>query len=208
MKKKLFVGLLFGISLLPAPVLAESIEGKEDLYHSNMIDPHTYIRGGTLADLNESQTIKPMPRSSQEKTYTIPGKKGTITSNVWRSTSGTTSGNTIQWNYQVSAVYSGSQKVESIRTTWNATASMRNSANISLGVSNSGSNATVGSSWRNTTTPTKYWENNNGSKESSYSSNVVISPKGDYRTGTISVIATAKVKLVGDNKPYEISAGA
>jgi hypothetical protein len=37
---------------------------------------------------------------------------------------------------------------------------------------------------------------------------VIVSPKGDYRTGTISVVNTAKVKLSGDKKSYEISAGA
>jgi len=77
-----------------------------------------------------------------------------------------------------------------------------------LGISNSGANAGGGSSWATTSTKTKYWENSNGAKEFTYSSNVIVSPKGDYRTGTISVVNTAKVKLSGDKKSYEISAGA
>lgn len=206
-KTLLFTSLLLGMTLSSISVSADSIEETHDPYNPEVIDPHTYLEGGTPANIEESLPAMPMPRSSQGKSYKIPGNQGTLTANVWRSTSGSVSGNTIQWSYQVSAVYSGSKKVESIRTTWKASASMRNSASISLGVSNSGSNASASSSWSTTSTKTKYWENNNGAKEASYRSNVVISPKKDYRTGTISVVNTAKVKLAGDKKTYEISAG-
>lgn len=198
------------IILFPTPSSAatEQEDVTYDPYHTSEVDPFDYLEGGTLATIEEMSPPRPMPRSSQAKSYTIPGSQGILTSNVWRSTAGRTSGNTLQWDYQVSAVYSGSKKVESIRTTWKASASMRNSANISLGISNSGADAGGGSSWATTSTQIKYWENSNGAKESSYSSNVIISPKGDYRTGTISVFNTAKVKLSGDKKPYEISSGA
>lgn len=117
-----------------------------------------------------------------------------------------TAGNTYQWDYQVSAVYSGKNAVSSIRTTWRGSASLRNSASISLGVSNSGVSAGASSSWQNINTVTKYWENTNGAKESSCRSNMVVTPRKDYRSGTVSIINTARVKLSKDAKPYEISA--
>lgn len=165
------------------------------------------LENATLADTptNDSQNV-PMPRSKNSKSYSIPGGKGTITSNAWRSTSATSSGNTYQWDYQVSAVYSGNYAVSSIRTTWRGSASLRNSASIDLGISDSGVSAGGGSSWQNVNTVTKYWENTNGAKESSYRSNMVVTPKKDYRSGTISITNTARVKLSKDAKPYEISA--
>ncbi|WP_057914071.1 hypothetical protein [Peribacillus muralis] len=205
----LLTSLLF-LSLKIDTVFAEEEDFTYDPYHTSEVDPFDYLEGGTPATLEEMSPLRPipMPRASQDKGYNIPGNQGKLTSNVWRSQVGQTSGNTLQWDYQVSAVYSGSKKVESIRTTWKASASMRNSANISLGISGSGVNTGGGSAWTTTSTKTKYWENSSGAKESSYRSNVIISPKGDYRTGTISVTNTAKVKLSGDKKSYEISAGA
>ncbi|MFT8928816.1 MAG: hypothetical protein ABF969_05720 [Sporolactobacillus sp.] len=174
------------------------------------------LEGGTPATQQENQyssqispnSISIQPLTSQANSYTLPGGEGEITSNAWRSSSGTKSGNTIQWDYQVSAVYSGKYKVESIRTTWQASASLRNSASINLGISGSGVSVGTGSSWNTTKTKKKYWENDNGAKESDYRSNIVVSPSKDYRTGTISIVNTAKVKLKSDAKPYSISAGA
>jgi hypothetical protein len=113
---------------------------------------------------------------------------------------------TLQWSYQVSAVYSGSYDVETIRTTWQGSASLRNSASITLGISQSGGNAGASSSWQTVSTVAKYWENSNGSKTSDYSSNMVVTPAIDYRSSTIGLINTARVKLKADAKPYEISA--
>ncbi|MFE3574036.1 hypothetical protein [Lysinibacillus sp. NPDC059133] len=212
MSKITLLGLatVLGITIIfptPSGAAAEQEDVNYDPHDTSEVGSFENLEGGTSATIEEMSPLRPMPRASQGKSYNIPGSQGTLTSNVWRTTAGQTSGNTVQWDYQVSAVYSGSEKVESIRTTWNASASMRNSANISLGISDSGANAGGGSSWATTSTKTKYWENNNGAKESSYRSNVIVSPKKDYRTGTISVVNTAKVKLSGDKKSYEISAG-
>ena len=148
------------------------------------------------------------PLVSQQKKYSIPGDKGTLISNAWRETGdGTVSGNTLQWEYQVSAVYQGSNEVERIRTTWQGSASLRNGASISLGISGSGVSAGSGSQWQTVKTVEKYWENNNGSKESSWRSNMIVTPKVDYRSGTIGLINTAMVKLKNDAKTYEISSG-
>ncbi len=147
----------------------------------------------------------PVPRASNSRTYNIPGNKGTLTSNAWRSGL-TKSGNTYQGDYQVSAEYSGDYTVQSIRATWQGSASLRNEASISLGVSGDSVSAGVSSSWSTVKTVAKYWENNNGSKNSSYRSNMVISPSVDYRSNTVSIVNTARVKLKDDNKPYEISA--
>lgn len=143
--------------------------------------------------------------SSQAKVYTIPGSKGTLTSNAWRSTYYTISGNTYQWDYQVSAVYDGTYTVERIRTSWQGSASLRNSASISLGLGDSVS-ASASSTWQYTTTVVKYWENSNGATMSWYSSNMYVTPSIDYRDSTISIANTALVKLQGDPMPYQITA--
>lgn len=162
--------------------------------------------GGTPASADENMYNGITPRTAQAKPFTIPGGQGTLTANAWRQTNETTSGNTLQWDYQVSAVYSGSKTVESIRTSWYGGASLKNSASISLGVNASGATVSASSSWQYITTPVKYWENSNGAKSSDYRSNMTVSPKADYRADTISLTNTAKVKLAGDPKPYEITA--
>lgn len=174
-----------------------------DSYEQAQTEPAT---GGTPASADENMYNGITPRTAQAKDFTIPGNQGTLTSNAWRQTNKTESGNTLQWDYQVSAVYSGSKTVESIRTSWYGGASLKNSASISLGISGSGANVGAGSSWQYITTPVKYWENSNGAKSSDYRSNLTVSPKADYRSDTISLTNTAKVKLAGDPKPYEITA--
>lgn len=165
------------------------------------------LKNATVVDTpaDDLQNV-PMLRAKNSKSYIIPGRKGTLISNAWRSTAATSAGNTYQWDYQVSAVYSGNYAVSSIRTTWRGSASLRNSASINLGISNSGVSAGGGSSWQNVNTVTKYWENTNGAKNASYRSNMIVTPKKDYRSGTISITNTARVKLSRDAKPYEISA--
>ncbi len=169
------------------------------------------VVGGTLALPDENQDENQQEgvsfRASQGKKFIIPGGKGTLTANAWRSSYPTTSGNTYQWDYEVSAVYSGDRRVESIRTSWQGGASLRNSASISLGLTNSGITAGSGSSWQYINTPVKYYENIGGYTVSDYRSNLVIRPSVDYRNNTISLINTAKVKLAKDNKTYEITAG-
>lgn len=41
----------------------------------------------------------------------------------------------------------------------------------------------------------KYWENSNGAKESSWRSNMVVTPRVDDRSRTIGLVNTANVKL-------------
>ncbi|WP_088839328.1 hypothetical protein [Listeria sp. ILCC792] len=137
--------------------------------------------------------------------YSIPGKKGKITSNVWRSNYPSTSGNTGKYSYQVSAVYSGSKKVTEIKTTFRTGASLRNSASLNIGTSSGGASAGASSSWQ-TVSKTAYWINKNGSKTSSWRSNATFAPYRDYRKNTVFVMNTARVKLSGDQKPYEITA--
>lgn len=163
--------------------------------------------GGTIATTEENQYDGISIRTAQGKELIIPGRQGTLTSNAWRSTIATSSGNTYQWDYQVSAVYSGKKTVESIRTSWYGGASLRNSGSISLGINKSGATVGASSTWHYITTPVKYWENSNGAKSSDYKSNLIVSPSEDYRSGTISLTNTARVKLKGNPKPYEVSAG-
>lgn len=156
---------------------------------------------------NNSKIIPTITLWSQEKKFKIPANQGVLTSNAWRFSVGSKIGNTIQWDYQVSAVYKGNKKVESISTSWYASASLKISATTDLGMSKSSVQASSASSWQNKSTKTKSWTNTNGSKSADYKSNIVISPSSDYRSNTISLINTAKVKLKGDPKPYSISSG-
>lgn len=199
MKKKLLSSILalaLVCSFATTSFAAESSKGPSDFYPEYAAMAPAQVQSGSTRGL-----------SSQSKPYTIPGGKGTITSNAWRTFGdGTISGNTRQWEYQVSAVYSGNKTVSSIRTTWQGSASMRNGGNFSLGISNSGVTAGAGSNWQSVTTVSKYWENSNGAKESSYRSNMIATPSADYRPGTVSITNEAKVTLKGDPKPYSIIA--
>lgn len=152
----------------------------------------------------------PVNAASQSKTKNLPdGSKeyGKLTSNAWRTSGdGEKSGNTLQWDYQVSAVYEGDKTVERIRTTWQGSASLRYSASISLGISDSGVSADASSNWQTVKTFSKYWENDNGAKTSSWRSNMYVTPAKDYRKGTISIANTALVKLSCDARTFEITA--
>lgn len=147
--------------------------------------------------------------TSDSKSLTLPGGQGTITSNAWRTTgNGSISGNTRQWEYQVSAVYSGTKTVQRIRATWWAGAALRTSASLNLGLSNSG--VTVGSSstWTHVTTPEKYWENTNGAKSSSWRTNMFVAPEQHYLSNTIWIANRALVKVSTDARTFEITASA
>ncbi|MCD4838344.1 MULTISPECIES: hypothetical protein [Neobacillus] len=152
-----------------------------------------------------SYSIGTADAASQAKTLTLPSSYGTLTSNAWRSGL-TSSGNTYQFEYQTSAVYSGSKTVEWIKTSWETCASLRNSASMSIGVSGDGVSASASSSWQNICA-SAYWQNSNGSK-GAYSNrrNAVIKPKSDYRSGTVSIQNEAKVKLKGDARSWAINA--
>jgi len=145
---------------------------------------------------------------SSSRTLTLPSPYGTLTSNCWRQTGGgTISGNQLLWDYQVSAVYEGSFTVARIRTTWWSSASLRNGASINLGIAGSGASAGFSLTWQTVTTPTRFWENSNGARTSSWRSNIVVGPRVDYRAGTITTTNTALIQLVGDARVWEISAG-
>jgi hypothetical protein len=159
-----------------------------------------------LASIGLVGLASPALAVSQAKGLSTP--YGTLTSNVWRQTgNGSVSGNTRQWDYQVSAVYSGNYTVERIRTTWYAQASLRSSASMNLGISSSGVTVGSSSSWQNARTPSKYWENTNGSKSSSYRSNIVEGPAIHYLNGTIFTVNTALLKIRGDARIFQINAG-
>lgn len=143
--------------------------------------------------------------ATDTSSYSISGKKGKITSNAWRSNYPSSSGNTGKYSYQVSAVYSGSKKVTEIKTTFRTGASLRNSASLNIGTSSGGASAGASSSWQ-TVAKTAYWSNTNGAKSSSWRSNATFAPYRDYRNNTIFIMNTARVKLSGDKKPYEITA--
>lgn len=143
---------------------------------------------------------------SDTSTKSIP-KGGTLYAKVWRTTGdGTESGNSKKWDYLVSASYKGSQKVTAIRCTWRSSASLRKSAEISIGISGSGGSASASSTWQTVKSKEKYWENSNGAKESSWSSNITVGPKKHYEANTIYTYSKAKLKLKGHEKYYTITA--
>lgn len=154
-------------------------------------------------------TALPANATADSDYLTLPSGAGKITSNAWRQTgNGSVSGNTRKWDYQVSAVYSGSKKVQRIRSTWWGGASLRNGASFELGISGSGVTVGSGSSWQFITTKKKYWENTNGAKTSSWRSNMIVAPKGDYRSDTIYIANTALVKVSVDSRTFQINASA
>jgi len=147
----------------------------------------------------------PCYASSQSNSITLPSNYGKLTSNVWRTTIGKVSGNSIQWNYQVSSVYSGSKKVSTIKATWKGSASLRNGANFSIGIGADSIKVGIGSTWR-TISQSGCWVNTNGAKSASYRSNIIVTPKRDYRSGTICVQNTAYLKLKGDSRNWSYTA--
>ncbi len=147
--------------------------------------------------------------ANQSKSKSVK-EGGKLYSNVWRSNSPSKSGTTYQWDYQVSAKYSGKAKVKEIRTTWRVSASLRSGASLAMGVgygATVSANASSSSSWQTVPTASRYWSNTNGAKESSWRSNAIVAPKKDYRRKTFSVINEARVLIKGNKKPYTISAG-
>lgn len=142
--------------------------------------------------------------ASDTSNYTIPGSKGKITSNAWRGGVGK-SGNTGKFTYQVSAVYTGSKKVNEIKTTFRTGASLRSGASWNIGLSVGGISAGGGSNWQ-TISQGSYWLNTNGAKTSSWRSNTTFAPYKDFRVNTEYVTNSAHVKVSGDKKAYQISA--
>ncbi|MGL5714216.1 MAG: hypothetical protein ACRCXT_11885 [Paraclostridium sp.] len=155
--------------------------------------------------LDESYEIS--PRINQSKPLDIPGGKGRLISDTWRTNSdGVVSGNTRQWDYQVAAKYSGSKAVEWIETRWTASASLRNQASMNLGVGDKEASAGSSSSWQAVQVE-HYAKNTLGQKEASVRRNLVIGPKSDYRPGTVYVKNQASIKLKDDAKIYRITSG-
>ena len=103
--------------------------------------------------------------TSQSKTRRC-GSYGNLVVNVWRQTNPTTSGNTLQWDYQVSSQYKGSKKVKEIKTSWYCTADLRKSATLSLSLALDSVSASSSKSWQTKRTRTHYWSNSNGAKSS------------------------------------------
>lgn len=170
--------------------------------------------GGVLDDETEFSPLELARKQNRDyavdKEYIIPGGKGTLTANAWRTRGdGKKVGNTRQWDYQVSAVYSGYHQVEYIKTSWQAGASLSNSASLTIGL---GMGETVSassggsSSWQYVTPTAKYYMNTKGQREVSYRSNMYVAPEIDYRSGSISIVNTAIVKLAGDSTKYQITA--
>ncbi|MGG7621542.1 hypothetical protein [Bacillus coreaensis] len=212
MKKKILGFLLTTGLLISLPVssgFAAELQPETDTSGFSPIEHYLDQEGISDIPTNNTKDKKKdvSAQTAQSKSYSIPGGKGTLTSDAWRSTYSTKSGNTLQWDYQVTAKYTGTWTVERIRTTWQGSANLRNSASISLGISNSSVSATSSTSWQNIKTVSKYWENTGGTKTSWYSSNMIVAPAADYQNYTIALINTATVKLKGDNMVYQISAG-
>ncbi|MBP3222472.1 MAG: hypothetical protein J6M18_00905 [Actinomycetaceae bacterium] len=143
----------------------------------------------------------PMPaHAADSSSLNVPG--GKLYSNTWRGF-WQWPGNAVKWDYQVSAKYVGTGKVERIRTDWTCSASMRSSASLSVTASRKSISASYSSSWQ-TVKQSAYWVNTKGQKEASYRSNCVVTPRKDYRTNTITITNKASVKLKGNAKTYYI----
>jgi len=139
---------------------------------------------------------------SSSRSANIPSG-GTIRSDVWRQSSGWWAdgsvkyGNSLLWDYQISAVYSGSKSVEWIKTAWTGSVSLNNSASFSMGVSKGSVSVGASSSWQYVSI-SAYWLNSNGAKSSSYRQTMVAAPSMDYRNGSVNLNNTATVKIKND----------
>jgi hypothetical protein len=144
---------------------------------------------------------------SQEKALILPGDKGRLEARVWRQTgNGTVSGNTLQWDYKVTAYYSGTKAVDWIQVNWYGGASLRNSASVSIGIGRDGASVGASSSWQQGRTETLHWTNSRGQHISDYSQTMVVAPRQDYQSDSIYTVSVAKVKLIGDAKVYATTA--
>ncbi len=83
---------------------------------------------------------------------------------------------------------------------------MRSGASISLGLSGSSVNAGASSTWQTVSTPIRHWENTNGATTSSWRTNAIVHPAGDYRSNTFAMFNTAWVRVQGDTRTFDISA--
>ena len=144
---------------------------------------------------------------SQERTLVLPNGKGRLEARVWRqSGNGTVSGNTLQWDYKVTAYYAGPRAVDWIQINWYGGASLRNGASVSIGIGRDGAEVGTSSSWQQGRTETLHWTNTRGQKISDYSQTMVVAPRQDYQRDSIYTVSIAKVKLIGDAKVYATSA--
>jgi hypothetical protein len=148
-------------------------------------------------------TAIPAFATSDDGSASVPGG-GTITSNIWRGST-SSSGNTYQWDYQVSAVYSGSQTVTSIRSTWTLGSCLKSSASFDIGVSAGGFSVGASSSWQ-CDSITAYWVNTNGSKSASWRSTAVAAPSKYYESGSIWGKTVARVYTTGYAQPKDATA--
>ena len=99
MKKKLITCLMLAGVLFMTPV--SSVAAAE---MNSPIMTREELDSATPADELTDGATGIMPRLADSKSYTIPGGQGTLTSNAWRSTTPDLSGNTYQWDYQVSEI--------------------------------------------------------------------------------------------------------
>jgi hypothetical protein len=144
---------------------------------------------------------------SQEKALILPADKGRLEARVWRqSGNGTISGNTLQWDYRVTAYYSGPKAVDWIQVNWYGGASLRNGASVSIGIGRDSASVGTSSSWQQGRTETLHWTNTQGQKISDYSQTMVVAPRQDYQADSIYTVSIAKLKLIGDAKVYATSA--
>jgi hypothetical protein len=133
----------------------------------------------------------------------VPGG-GTLTSNAWRG-SQQTSGDTYKWDYQVSAVYNGKQKVTKVQTIWTVGACMSNSSSFTIGVQADGFTVGSGSSWT-CGSVTAHWTNTNGATTSSWRSTAVAAPAKYYKSGSIWEKNVARVWTLHYKQPKEVVA--
>jgi hypothetical protein len=181
------------------------------------VEPKTDTSGFSPIEAYQKQQTEKDPmsgllRSSDNNAIIYLANGETFKANAWRSTFATSSGNTKKWSYIVSSVYTGSIKVDTIRTTWQLQASLRYGASIGfgadIGIDGGGAQASNSSTWQTVRSPVKYYENNNGAKVASMpsQSNFAVAPKSDYKNSSIALFNTGKLKFVGDTRTHEITA--
>ena len=212
------------ISTVSANEVEINEEYNEDMYDVNGVeydysiipefDENTglpLLVGGTrvYSDNNDDSNV-PVTRTCQEKPLNLPDGFGKLWSNTWRSRFGKIEGHTIQWDYLTRAKYEGNKKVFAIRTTWTSSATLKNSASMSVAASGGDTTSVEAggsSSWQSITSGKRYLMNTKGQKEAFVRGNVVIGPEKHYDRGTFFVTSTASIAFKRNGIVYRISSG-
>lgn len=138
-------------------------------------------------------------------------RKCTLTAYAAFDTFGHKMSNGKEWNYKASVWVTNSPKKGTLKLVVTGQATVKTSASVSLGLSESGVSAGSSSSWTtvsDTCSQSVSISKQSSKQETSVTSNLVVTPKKYYKTNTACIVVQARVKFSGSKRVYFISACA